>query len=147
MFKSGSVKPKPPTAPKRLLRLARAAMTHAYAPYSNFQVGAAILLRDGSTFAGCNVENASYGLAVCAERNAIFSAVAASAKKPEIVTVVVVNQRGVPCSPCGACRQVIAEFGPRATVWYLGPNGFVHRSMQELLVDGFELCPNERGCG
>lgn len=125
--------------PPKLLRQARAAMKRAYAPYSNFQVGAAILLKDGRIFSGCNVENASYGLTICAERNAIFAAVAASPKKPEIVSVVVVNQRGAPCSPCGACRQVIAEFGPEAVVWYSSAKGMVSRPMRELLVDGFVL--------
>ncbi|MGP8199852.1 MAG: cytidine deaminase [Limisphaerales bacterium] len=123
----------------RLLKRARAAMKCAYAPYSKFQVGAAVLLRDGRIFTGCNVENASYGLTICAERNAIFAAVAASAGKPTIVAVAVVNRRGVPCSPCGACRQVIAEFGPDAVVWYLGARGVVSRSLRELLVDGFVL--------
>jgi cytidine deaminase len=124
---------------QRLFRQARAAMKHAYAPYSHFRVGAAILLDDGRVFTGCNVENASYGLTICAERNAVFAAVAASARKPKIVAVAVVNHRGVPCSPCGACRQVLAEFGPRANVWYLGAKGVVQRSMQELLVDSFTL--------
>jgi len=128
---------------KKLFTRARAAMKHAYAPYSNFRVGAAISLGDGRIFTGCNVENASYGLTICAERSAVFAAVAASARKPEIRAVAVVNHRGVPCSPCGACRQVLAEFGPRATVWYLGEKGVVQRTMQELLVDGFSLCPNE----
>jgi cytidine deaminase len=128
---------------QRLLRRARAAMKHAYAPHSKFRVGAAILLRDGRVFSGCNVENASYGLTICAERNAIFCAVAQSSKKPEIIAAAVVNHLGVPCSPCGACRQVLAEFGQRAIVWYLGPAGIVQRTMQELLVDGFSLCPNE----
>ena len=128
---------------QKLFRLARATMKHAYAPYSHFHVGAAILLKDGRVFTGCNVENASYGLTICAERNAVFAAVAASARKPEIVAVAVVNHRRVPCSPCGACRQVLAEFGPRATVWYLGAKGVVQRTMQELLVDGFYLCPND----
>ena len=118
-------------------------MKHAYAPYSKFRVGAAILLGDGRIFTGCNVENASYGLTICAERNAVFAAVAASARKPEIVAVAVINHRRLPCSPCGACRQVLAEFGPRATVWYLGAKGVVQRTMQELLVDGFSLCPND----
>jgi cytidine deaminase len=127
---------------QKLFGLARAAMKHAYAPYSDFNVGAAILLGDGRIFTGCNVETASYGLTICAERNAVFAAVAASAGKPEILAVAVVNHRDVPCSPCGACRQVLAEFGPRATVWYLGAKGIVQRSMQELLVDGFSLCPN-----
>jgi cytidine deaminase len=127
---------------QRLFRQARAAMKHAYAPYSRFRVGAAILLEDGRIFTGCNVENASYGLTICAERNAIFAAVAASAKKPEIVAAAVVNDQGVPCSPCGACRQVLAEFGRRCTVWYLGEKGITQRTMQELLVDGFSLVPN-----
>jgi cytidine deaminase len=125
---------------RELFRQAKAAMKHAYAPYSHFHVGAAILLKDGRIFSGCNVENASYGLTICAERNAVFAAVAASARKPEITAVAVINHRGVPCSPCGACRQVLAEFGPRAKVWYFGANGIVERSMQELLVDGFSLC-------
>lgn len=124
---------------EKLLRQARAAMKSAYAPYSHFQVGAAILLSDGRIFTGCNVENASYGLTICAERNAIFAAVAASARKPTITAVAVVNRRGIPCSPCGACRQVIAEFGPDAVVWYLGAKGIVSRTMRELLVDGFVL--------
>ena len=136
-----SVKEKFPLARTRykLLQQARAVMKRAYAPYSDFQVGAAVLLRDGRVFTGCNVENASYGLTICAERNAIFAAVAASARKPIIAAVAVVNRRGVPCSPCGACRQVIAEFGPDAVVWYLGRDGVVSRTMRELLVDGFAL--------
>ncbi len=135
------MKNKDTSAPMRgqLLKRARAALKRAYAPYSNFQVGAAVLLEDGRIFTGCNVENASYGLTICAERNAVFAAVAASARKPAIVAVAVVNRRGVPCSPCGACRQVIAEFGPDAVVWYLGAKGIVARTMRELLVDGFVL--------
>jgi cytidine deaminase len=126
-------------AAPNLVKLARAAMKNAYAPYSDFKVGAAILLKDGRIFTGCNVENASYGLTICAERNAIFAAVAASKRKPEIVAVAVLNHRGVACSPCGACRQVIAEFGPNAIVSYLGAKGIVTRTMKELLVDGFVL--------
>ena len=122
-----------------LLQKARAAMKYAYAPYSNFPVGAAVLLSDGRIFTGCNVENASYGLTICAERNAVFAAVAASSKKPVIMAVAVVNKRGIPCSPCGACRQVIAEFGPFADITYQGAKGMISRSMRELLVDGFVL--------
>jgi cytidine deaminase len=124
-------------AAPNLVKLARTALKNAYAPYSDFKVGAAILLKDGRIFTGCNVENASYGLTICAERNAIFAAVAASKRKPEIVAVAVLNHRGIACSPCGACRQVIAEFGPNAIVSYLGANGIVTRTMKELLVDGF----------
>ncbi len=126
---------------QKLIRLARTAMKHAYAPYSRFRVGAAVLLSDGRVFSGCNVENASFGLTICAERNAIFCAVANRSKKPEIVAAAVVNHRGTPCSPCGACRQVLAEFGPRAVVWYPGADGITQRTMQELLVDGFTLVP------
>lgn len=91
-----------------LVELAKKARAHAYAPYSGFAVGAAVLAADGRVFVGCNIENASYGLTNCAERTAIFSAVAAGAR--EICALAVVADGALPCSPCGACRQVIAEF-------------------------------------
>ncbi len=93
-------------------------MKNAHAPYSKFRVGAAILLTNGKIFSGCNVENASYGMTNCAERTAIYSAVAECGPKIEIQAVAVVNEQGVPCSPCGACRQVIYEFGPAATIFF-----------------------------
>jgi cytidine deaminase len=122
----------------RLLAAATNAYKNAYARYSDFQVGAAILLENGQTFAGCNVENASYGLTNCAERSAIFTAVSAlGGDQVKVRAVAVVNRRGVPCSPCGACRQVLAEFGPEAEVFYLGESGIQRSTMRELLPDGF----------
>ncbi len=97
-----------------------------------------MLLDNGQTFSGCNIENASYGLTNCAERTAIFSAVSAlGAKQVRIRAIAVVNDRDVACSPCGACRQVISEFGPDAEIFYLGPKGMQRSSMRELLPNGF----------
>ena len=96
----------------RLLELAARARENAYVPYSHFAVGAALRSEDGSIYTGCNVENASYGLTICAERNAVVHAVAEGARRFDAVAVVTEN--GV--TPCGACRQVLAEFGPEMTV-------------------------------
>ena len=105
--------PSPAPSPARLQAAARAAATHAYAPYSGFRVGAAIWT-DRGLFTGANVENASYGLTSCAERTAIFAAAAAGARRLECVVVYTPTPR--PTAPCGACRQVIFEFGPEARV-------------------------------
>jgi cytidine deaminase len=91
-----------------LLAAAREAQSSAYAPYSNFAVGAAVLLSDGAIYRGCNIENASFGLTVCAERIALFNAV--SDGRMDIVALAVVTNASTLCKPCGACRQVIAEF-------------------------------------
>jgi len=123
-----------------LLKLARDAQQNAYAPYSKFRVGAAVLLENGEIFTGCNVENASYGLTNCAERSAIFAAVSKlGGANVRIRAVAVVNDQDVPCSPCGACRQVIAEFGPAAILWYQGTNGIQQSTMEHLLPDCFRL--------
>lgn len=110
-----SPRPSPPTAEdwERLAEAARLARNHAYAPYSEFSVGAALLAANGEVFAGCNVENLSFGLTLCAERNAIAAAVAAGAVRPHLSPrgLVVVADTRHPISPCGACRQVMAEFG------------------------------------
>ena len=95
---------------------ARDASSNAYAPYSNFRVGAAILTEGGQIHAGCNVENASYGLAICAERNAAFAMAFANPEDREIRLVAVFSPDAAPCFPCGACRQVLREFGCKEVV-------------------------------
>src|SRR5690349_2808106 len=92
----------------RLFAEATSARERAWAPYSKFKVGAALLFEDGRVLSGCNVENASYGLSMCAERNALGRAAVEGAGRPLAVAIVADSER--PCPPCGACRQVIAEF-------------------------------------
>ena len=104
----------PPPLRRRLEQAARRAAGAAYAPYSKFRVGAAVLTGSGKIFTGCNVENASYGLCNCAERTAIFSAVAAGERK--VTAMAVYTPTALPTAPCGACRQVLNEFGPKAVV-------------------------------
>ncbi len=123
----------------RLLDGARAALHRAYAPYSRFRVGCAVLTEAGHTYAGCNVENASYGLTICAERAAICAAVAAEGERMKLAALAVLNSAGSPCAPCGACRQVIFEFGPRAFIMYQGKDGIEEAFAGELLPSGFAL--------
>lgn len=94
-----------------LLAAARAARERAWAPYSQFRVGAAVATRDGRIFQGCNVENQSYGLTNCAERTALFAAVAAGVKPGEFAQLAVIGDTASPIAPCGACRQVMLELG------------------------------------
>jgi len=124
---------------KRLLQTAQKAMKRAYAPYSNFKVGAALLTAEGQFFSGCNVENTSYGLSNCAERTAIFTAIAQAGPGLVIKAIAVVNDQGVPCSPCGACRQVIFEFGPEAKVVFQSAKGWKESAITKLLPEGFRL--------
>ena len=98
-----------------------------------------MLTAKGELFTGCNVENASYGLSNCAERTAIFRAVAQSGPRLEILAIAVVNDHGIPCSPCGACRQVIYEFGPDAIVYFQGAAGWKESHITELLPEGFRF--------
>ena len=126
-----------PEERQKLIEAARGAMANSYAPYSNFHVGAAVLTDKEKIFPGCNVENASYGLTNCAERTAIFSAVAQSGPALRIRAVAVVNDRELPCSPCGACRQVIFQFGPEAIVIFQGSGGLKETIISELLPESF----------
>ena len=125
-----------PAQLKKLKAAAKAAAGEAYAPYSKFRVGAAVLTGTGKLFAGCNVENASYGLCNCAERTAIFSAVAAGEQK--IKCVVVYTPTKTATAPCGACRQVINEFGPEARVIsFCAGNDEIDVSLSALLPGAF----------
>lgn len=109
--------PMPLPAADPLMLAARQAREAAYAPYSRFQVGAAVLTRDGRIFTGCNVENAAYGLCNCAERTALFGAIAAGCRPGDFVQLAVIADTPGPVSPCGACRQVMAELcGPAMPV-------------------------------
>lgn len=114
-------------------------MGRAYAPYSNFFVGAAVLAESGAVYTGCNVENASYGLTICAERNAIFAGVASEGPKFKVRAIAVANRACVACSPCGACRQVIYEFGPESEVFFRSADGYSSARAKELLPAGFVL--------
>ena len=122
-----------------LLEQAQIAAAKAYAPYSHFQVGCALLTAQGNVFTGCNVENASYGLTICAERNTIFHAVAEEGPGMKVATLAVVAL-GHEFPPCGACRQVIAEFaGPETVVWFLRDGKPLAMTMAELLPAGFRI--------
>ena len=115
---------------------AKAISENAYCPYSKFRVGAVVLTGDGQMFEGCNVENSSYGLTICAERNAVFQMVARA--KQKIAAVVIYTPTPKPSAPCGACRQVINEFGPDALIMSMcdGPD-VLKKKLAELLPDAF----------
>lgn len=98
---------------KQLIELAKEARKLSYSPYSNFAVGAVILTKDGKIFKGSNIENASYPLCMCAERNALYNAYMNGYKKEDLVSLTLVADTDTPCTPCGACRQVISELFPK----------------------------------
>ncbi|GKT13986.1 Cytidine deaminase, homotetrameric like protein [Aduncisulcus paluster] len=124
---------------KDLLTRAVTASKMAYCPYSHFSVGACVETETGDLYDGCNIENASFGLSICAERTAVFSAVAHGMKK--IKTIAIVADTKGPVSPCGACRQVIAEFSDDSTVVILGnmEGTTAIMSIKDILPYGFEL--------
>ena len=122
-----------------LIEQAKAAKEQAYAPYSGFSVGAALLCADGSVYTGCNIENASYGAAVCAERTAVFKAV--SEGKREFVMLAIISDSESFTAPCGICRQVLAEFCPdEMPILMCDRNGaYRTQTLKELLPEAFRL--------
>lgn len=124
-----------------LMDLANAAAGRAYAPYSKALVGCALVSEAGIVYQGCNVENASYGLTICAERNAIFAGVAAEGPEFRIARLAVIA-RGLEFPPCGACRQVIAEFaGARVPVSFMAGGQILTMKLADLLPAGFSFSP------
>ncbi|MBU6429623.1 MAG: cytidine deaminase [Cyanobacteria bacterium REEB65] len=122
--------------PSALLEHARRAMSRAYAPYSSFKVGAALLTANGAIVTGCNVENASYGLTLCAERVAMGAAIAAGHR--DFSAIAILSSHAAPCTPCGACRQVLAEFAPDLRVILEQPDGQIWEiALGELLPHQF----------
>ena len=127
---------------EKLMELARQARENAYAPYSHYRVGAALLAEDGTVYTGCNIENAAYGHAMCAERTALFKAVSEGVTRFTDIAVVGARRGEVNkqiTSPCGVCRQALFEFGgPKLNVIMARtPDDFIERSMDELLPFGF----------
>jgi len=129
------------TEKRELLQLADEAAQRAYAPYSNFQVGAVVLTDSGERFIGCNVENASYGLTSCAERNALFGTQINATTRPIAVrAVLVVESKHRAFTPCGACRQVMLELAPHALVYFTDSSGALTScGVSDLLPEGFGI--------
>ncbi len=122
---------------QELADLAWEARKNAYAPYSKFPVGAALLCGDGTVFTGCNVENAAYGSTICAERTALVKAVS-QGRRDGFQAIAIVGGGDTPCWPCGACRQMLAEFAPGLRVIAAGGDGVLHRAaLDELLPHSF----------
>ncbi len=122
---------------EQLIKQAKTAMLNAYVPYSHFQVGAALLTESGKVYTGCNIENASYGATICAERTAIAKAISEGEKS--FLKLAVVSSSEDLTYPCGICRQVIAEFMPEGTIVFEGKDKIVELSLAQLLPYRFEL--------
>ena len=121
-----------------LIKLAQKAEKNAYAPYSNFKVGAALLCKSGNVYTGCNVENSSYGASNCAERTAVFKAV--SEGERDFVKIAIVSEKGGLTFPCGICRQVLSEFMPEGSiVLFSEEKGIKEFALNELLPYAFKL--------
>ena len=118
-----------------LISSAQEARKHAYAPYSGFDVGAALLTQSGQVFSGANVENASYGLTICAERSALAAAVSAGHRS--FAAIAVAGPDSAAAAPCGACRQVLNEFSPKLRVAFTTPRGVQNTTLDRLLPDAF----------
>ncbi len=125
--------------PDELIKKAEEARKLSYSPYSHFAVGAALLCKDGRVFIGTNVENSSYPLCMCAERNALYNAMMNGVKKEDMVALALTADTDEPCSPCGACRQVISEIFPKdAPIYMANLKGDVKETtIQELLPFAF----------
>ncbi len=131
-----------PISDEELINRARRAMKNAYAPYSKFRVGAALLTDDGQIYTGCNVENSSYGAANCAERTAVFTAVCHGARKFQKIAIIADSDE--PVKPCGICRQVLFEFSPKMEIITVGASGTIERAtLATLLPQGFRFKPTQ----
>jgi len=117
---------------EELVRRARDAKSNAYSPYSGVKIGAAVLTRDGNIYAGCNIENSSYGLSNCAERTAIFKAI--SEGRRELISMSIVGDSEDFTRPCGACRQVMVQFNPRLRIIRVGLDGYRSETTAEKLL-------------
>ena len=127
----------------QLIEAAWQAREHAHAPYSGFQVGAAVETADGRIYGGCNIENVSYGLTNCAERTAMFQAIANGAKK--LVRMAVCADTPEPVAPCGACRQVMVELGPQMELLLINKSGKqIYTTVEELMPYCFDDFPQLR---
>jgi cytidine deaminase len=134
-----------PPSLRELVHAAQQARQAAYAPYSHFKVGAAVRTRSGRIYVGCNVENASFGLSVCAERVAVFNAVAGADR--DIVEIAIAADADPPARPCGACRQVLFEFAPSTKIIMVGAAGAIAAGdLSALFPEPFQLgAPQDSG--